>query len=266
MAVRAEIEFLAPGTERPFAYAHERPCGAEPESARFVGHAVEIRDLRGGGELRLDEHGATLGRWPTRVQRFDGDDYIRERYYPESAEIIQAALGADRVVVFDHNVRRGGACAPRADGHAVGRPVHHAHTDYTPRSALDRLRHELGPQAEAGLSRYLQVNLWRPIRGPLRDAPLALCDATSVARDALRAVELRYPERTGEIYYLLHDPEQRWYFASDMTVDEAWIFKNFDSAPPGPGRAAPHSAFTDAHHPHVPPRESIEVRALALFR
>ena len=90
--------------------------------------------------LRLDEHGGTLGRWPTRVRRFDNDHYIRERYYPESAEIIQAALGANRVVVFDHNVRRGGSSGPRADGHAVGRPVHHAHTDYTPRSALDRLR------------------------------------------------------------------------------------------------------------------------------
>ena len=118
MAVRAEIEFLAPGTERPFTYAHETPSGAEPETARFVGHAVEIRDLRGGEVLRLDEHGGTLGRWPTRVQRFDDDDYIRERYYPESAEIIQAALGADRVVVFDHNVRRGGSSAPRADAHA----------------------------------------------------------------------------------------------------------------------------------------------------
>ena len=266
MAVRAEIEFLAPGTERPFTYARETPSGAEPETARFVSHAVEIRDLRGGEVLRLDEHGGTLGRWPTRVRRFDDDDYIRERYYPESAEIIQAALGANRVVVFDHNVRRGGSSGPRADGHAVGRPVHHAHTDYTPRSALDRLRHELGAHAEAGLSRYLQINLWRPIRGPVRDAPLALCDATSVAPDALRAVELRYRERTGEIYYLMHEPEQRWYFASNMTVDEAWLFKNFDSAPPGPGRAAPHSAFTDPCHWDVPPRESVEVRALALFQ
>ena len=266
MAVRAEIEFLAPGTERPFAYAHEIPPGAERETARFVSHPVAIRDLRGGEVPRLDEHGGTLGRWPTRVRCFDDDNDIRERYYPESAEIIQAALGADRVVVFDHNVRRGGASAPPAPAHAVGRPVHHAHTDYTPRSARERLRHELGPHAEAGLSRFLQVNLWRPIRGPVQDAPLALCDATSVAPDALRAVELRYPGRSGEIYYLMHQTGQRWYFASDMTVDEAWLFKNFDSAPPGTGRVAPHSAFTDPRHTNVPPRQSIEVRALALFR
>jgi len=263
--VQAEIEFLLPAVERPFVYAHAGAAGAEAETVRFATHAVRIEDVRGGARLRLDEHGATLGRWPTRVRRFYDERHVRQRYYPESAEIIQAALGADRVIVFDHNVRRGNARQLQADSQDVGRPVHHAHTDYTPLSALTRLRRELGPHAEQGLSRYLQVNLWRPIRGPVRDAPLALCDGASVSSRSLWATELRYPDRMGEIYYLVHEPRQRWYFASDMSVEEAWLFKNFDSAPPGPGRVAPHSAFTDRRYPHVPPRESIEVRALALF-
>jgi hypothetical protein len=266
MGVKAEIEFLVPGIARPFAYGREAPPGAEPETARFVSHAVEIRDVRGREPLRLDEHGGTLGRWPTQVRHFDDEAELRERYYPESAALIRAVLGADHVIVFDHNLRRGGAAGAQEAGHDVGRPVHHAHTDYTPQSALQRLRRELGPHAEAGLSRYLQVNLWRPIRGPVRDAPLALCDGTSVTPQALRAVELRYPQRTGEIYYLLHEPGQRWYFAPEMEVDEAWLFKNFDSAPPGPGRTAPHSAFTDPRYPRAAPRESIEVRALAIFQ
>jgi hypothetical protein len=266
VAVQAEIEFLVPRAERLFIYAQETPPpGAEAATARFASHAVQIEDVRGAAPLRLEEHGASLGRWPTRVRRFEDDAHVRERYYPESAEIIRAALRADRVVVFDHNVRRGGTAAQRADQPGVERPVLHAHTDYTPRSALERLRRELGPHAEAGLSRYLQVNLWRPIRGPVRDAPLALCDGASVAPHALQSVELRYPDRTGEIYYLTHQSRQRWYFASDMAVEEAWLFKNFDSAPPGPGRVAPHSAFNDPRHPHVAPRESIEVRALAIF-
>jgi len=265
MALHADIEFLVPGTGRLFVYAHETPLGADPESAHFESHAVEIKDLRNGEAFGLDDHGGTLGRWPTRVRRFTDDAHVRERYYPESAEIIQDALGADAVVVYDHNVRCGGSSPARA-GHQVGRPVRHAHTDYTPASALERLRREFGPRAELGLSRFLQVNLWRPIRGPVRDAPLALCDGASLAPDALRAVELRYPERTGEIYYLTHGPGQRWAFASDMTVDEAWLFKNFDSASPGPGRIAPHSAFMDPRHLDVAPRESIEVRALAIFR
>jgi len=265
LAVRAEIDFLVPGVEHPFIYAHEAPAGGEAETVRFESHSVQIQDVRDAEALRIDEHGAALGWWPTRVRRFYDDSHVRRRYYPESADIIKAALGADRVVVFDHNVRRGSALQIQAARADLGRPVHHAHTDYTPRSALRRLRYELGPQAEEGVSRYLQVNLWRPIRGPLRDAPLALCDGSSVRADSLRNVELRYPDRAGEIYYLTHEPQQRWYFASDMTVDEAWLLKNFDSAPPGPGRVAPHSAFTDRRHLRVLPRESIEVRALAIF-
>ena len=265
LRVEAEIEFLSTEVERPFTYAHQMPFGAEAETAHFTAHTVQIQDVRDTAPLRLEEHGATLGRWPTRVRRFYDSNHVRRRYYPESADIIRSLLGADRVVVFDHNVRRGSALQLTREGHVVGRPVHHAHTDYTPRSALQRLQQELGPHAEQAVSRYLQVNLWRPVRAPLRDAPLAICDGASLTRGSLRTVELRYPERTGEIYYLVHEPAQRWYFASDMAVDEAWLFKNFDSAPQGPGGVAPHSAFKDPRQTLVPPRESIEVRALAIF-
>jgi hypothetical protein len=264
-AVDAEIDFLVASAEQLFAYGREAPRDGEAETVRFASRTVRIEDVREGKLPRLDEHGAMLGRWPTRVRRFYDDSHVQNRYYPESADIIRAALGADRVIVFDHNVRRGAALQPAAPPNGIGRPVHHAHTDYTPRSALRRLHQELGPHAEQGLSRYLQVNLWRPIRGPVRDAPLAMCDGATVKAHSLRNVELRYTDRTGEIYYLLHDPGQCWFFASDMTVEEAWLFKNFDSASPGPARVAPHSAFTDTRYTQVSPRESIEVRALAIF-
>jgi hypothetical protein len=265
VAVEADIDFLLPGVERPFTYGRDAPQGGEAETARFASHAVQIQDVRFGDSLAFNEHGAQLGKWPTRLRRFYDESHVQRRYYPECADIIKAAVGADRVVVFDHNVRRAAALQPAVRPHDIGRPVHHAHTDYTPRSALRRLREEFGPHAEQGLSRYLQVNLWRPIRGPLRDAPLAICDGATVSAQSLQTVELRYTDRTGEIYYLMHDSRQRWYFASDMSVDEAWLLKNFDSAPPGPGHLAPHSAFTDPRPQYVPPRESIEVRALAVF-
>jgi len=111
--VQAEIDFLLPDLERPFTYSREVPPGAEAETARFATHAVQIQDLRDAVTLRLDEHGATLGHWPTRVRRFYDESHVRARYYPESADIIKAALGADRVVVFDPNVRR---CRARLRG------------------------------------------------------------------------------------------------------------------------------------------------------
>ncbi len=263
--VKAEIDFLAPSAERLFVYARAAPDQGEPETVRFESHGVQIHDVRDGEHLLMEQHGATLGCWPTRVRRFYDESHVQRRYYPECADIIRSALGADHVIVFDHNVRRGRALQAAASVPAIGRPVHHAHTDYTPCSARGRLRQELGPRADTHVSRFLQVNLWRPIRGPLREAPLALCEGATVHAQDLHPVELRYPDRSGEIYYLAHRPGQRWHFASDMTADEAWLFKNFDSAPQGPGRVAPHSAFAHRCDGVVPPRESIEVRALAIF-
>ncbi|MEV9275013.1 CmcJ/NvfI family oxidoreductase, partial [Klebsiella pneumoniae] len=88
--------------------------------------------------------------------------------------------------------------------------------------------------------RYLIVNVWRPIRGPLQDMPLALCDARSVATGDLAAAALVYPDRTGETYAVHYNPDHRWYYAPEMGAHEAWIFKCFDSDRANPARFAPH--------------------------
>jgi len=266
-AVTADIEFLVNGPGRPFSYGHEPSAADPPPTVEFGAQRVLIRDVRGARPLSLDANGAVLLQSPTTVRNFYDDDELLGRYYPEAAEVIRNALGASRVVIFDHNVRRGQGLALRTDRYDQGRPVHHAHTDYTEVSAARRLRDEFGAAAP-GLAdrRYVQANLWRPIRAPLRDAPLAICDGATVTPHSLRRADLRYPHRSGELYYLAHEAGQRWYYASDMGTDEAWLFKNFDSAPPAGGRVAPHSAFADPRrHAYVPPRESIEVRAFALF-
>jgi len=113
--------------------------------------------------------------------------------------------------------------------------------------------------------RLTAINVWRPLAEPLRDSPLALCDASSVEARDLRETDLLYPDRTGHIYYLTHNPAHRWYFASDMRTDEVWLFKNYDSATDGRARFTPHTAFADPTHHQVSPRESIELRAFALF-
>jgi hypothetical protein len=65
------------------------------------------------------------------------------------------------------------------------------------------VREHLPDEAEELLQGRVQViNLWRPIRGPLRDSPLAVCDVTTVAADDLVASDLIYPKRNdlfGEI-------------------------------------------------------------------
>lgn len=266
--VQAQIEFLIPTDGRAFSYGYEPAVHEPPSTAAFVPHPVDIHNARKQRPLlSLNQHGATLINHRSRVADFYDDSLLINVYYPEAAAAIQAATGAGRVLVFDHNVRRGLSIPLRPDRYAQGRPVLHAHTDFTEVSAVRRLHDELGAEATLLLRRrFMQVNMWRPISGPLRDAPLAICDASSIAPHQLAPVDLLYPERRGEIYYLTYGANQRWYYAPDMQPDEAWLLKNYDSATVGTARFAAHSAFDDpTPWSHVPPRESIEVRAFAIF-
>src|SRR5580692_6323023 len=111
------------------------------------------------------------------------------------------------------------------------------------------------------------VNLWRPIKSPVLDAPLAVCDARSVTPEDLVASELVYRDRRGETYNLVYNPSQRWFYAPEMRTDEVLLLKCFDSRDDGAvSRFAPHTAFTDPTAPQdAPPRESIELRTFFIF-
>src|SRR6516162_9461439 len=101
------------------------------------------------------------------------------------------------------------------------------------------------------------------IRGPLRDAPLAVCDATSVAFSDFVPSDLVYRDRTGETYRVTYNPAHRWFYVPEMRADEAVLIKCYDSAEDGTARFTAHSAFEDPTAPaNVLPRESIEVRTL----
>ena len=197
-SLSADVHFLVPGPDRPFVYGYEPDATAPPPSAVFETQRVQIFDTRCSEPLSLDANGAALLHAPTAVRNFDDDGELSGHYYAEAAEIISAALGASRTFVFDHNIRRSARLAGRTDRRDCARPVHRAHTDFTEVSAARRLRNELGATADELLrSRFLQVNLWRPIRGPLRDAPLAVCDGATVVPQSLQAAELRYRDRCG---------------------------------------------------------------------
>jgi hypothetical protein len=87
----------------------------------------------------------------------------------------------------------------------------------------------MGEEAEELLRhRFEIVNVWRPIRGPLRDAPLAVCDATTVAFTDFVPSDLVYRDRTGEIYRVSYNPAHRWFYVPEMQPDEAILIKCYD--------------------------------------
>ena len=114
---------------------------------------------------------------------------------------MKRVTGAVKVLVFDHNVRNGDRAAQGERG--VQGPVKVAHNDYTIASGPQRVRDLLPAEAEALLkNRFAVINVWRPIRGPVEESPLAVCDAQSIEQQDLVEHELRYRDRTGQVYSL----------------------------------------------------------------
>ena len=93
-----------------------------------------------------------------------------------------------------------------------------------------------------------------------------ICDASSVQAEDLVSVERRAEDRIGELQVALHNSGQRWYYYPEMQMDEALLFKTFDSETDGRTRFTIHSSFEDPDAPlDAPPRESLETRCLVFF-
>jgi hypothetical protein len=262
--VTAELNYLTPTKDRPRTFTFQPPPGEPQSTVVPEPHAVPIYDARSiVDSISLDREGFALVRQRSAVKDFYNDDEVRSTYYPEAERLIKQATGADRVFVFDHTVRKRIAGAADRSG-GLRQPVGRVHVDHTDKSGPQRVRDLIPDEADALLKGRVQIiNLWRPIRGPLQDAPLAVCDARTVKFDELVGSDLVYPNRVGETYSVKYSPEHRWFYVPEMTADEILLLKCFDSKTDGRARFAPHTAFVDPTTPaNAAPRESIELRTL----
>jgi len=270
--VSGVLIYLIPTGRSPVNYTFEPPPGVPYNSGSYEARALPIRDGRAIAQsLSLDEQGFTLVEHRSAVSDFYDEEEVHRVYYPEAQQLLAKVTGAFRVVVFDHLVRkRDPEKTPLTFGRprdGVRGPVGRVHADFTPDSAPNRLRLEVGAEAEQLLQhRFAVINVWRAIRGPLVDAPLAVLDGSSVAPADLVATDLVYPHRTGETYSVSFNANHRWFYFSAMREDEALLLKNYDSATDVQARVSPHSAFEDPTAPaDAPPRESIELRAFVFY-
>lgn len=266
-SVEAELNYLVPMAARPRNYATEPPPGEPRSNARHEPHKVPIRDARPiFDRVSLDGDGFAFVNHASALSRFDDEDEIRAVYYPETEEQLKRATGADRVYIFDHTLRRRiPGFEDRRDG--PRQPALRVHIDHTARSGPQRVRDFLPDEAAELLKGRVQViNFWRPIHHAVYDAPLAVCDAKSVAASDLVPSDLVYEHRVGETYSITYNATHRWFYLSEMRPDEALLIKCCDTATV-PARFTPHTAFLHPEaEPDAPPRESIEIRALVFHR
>lgn len=79
----------------------------------------------------------------------------------------------------------------------------------------------------------LLESVWKPLKGPVRDWPLALCDISSIDPDKdLEMTDTVFD--TGryivqENYQMYHRQYHRWFYLSEQETSEITIFRQYDS-------------------------------------
>ena len=231
-------------------------------------HEMDIEDAWPvADKLSLDKEGFEIKDFRSSFDKFKDDDAIKSEFYNDAIEFVKENSGAKRVVVFDHTVRQR-LPADLSKQSEVQRPaVLLVHSDYTPKSGPQRVRDIMGEEADDLLSRRVVLfNIWKPLFETVEELPLAMCDATTSVPDDMLVMNLKYKDRTGEIFVMRQSPKHRWMYFPRMTPEQALLFKTYDSETDGRARFVGHTAFED---PNTPPealkRQSIEIRTMAFY-
>lgn len=269
-SVKGGLSFIRPQDDKPVFHSSALTGDVPKVFFEMDEHIMPIGDMREiADSLSIDREGFEL--WPhaTKVTDLYDDDAVENEYNPEIETLLRERFNASQVVVFDVTRRSdSGQGAANPDG--LRGPARRVHADYTVKSGPQRVRDILG-EAEAERlfesgAHIIQVNVWRPISGPVQRAPLAVVDSTSLQPEDLVATDQVFPDRVGEIYHLAHSPNQRWYFTPEMTPDEVLLLKGWDSIEDGRTRFNAHGAFElPDMAKDAPPRESIELRTLVII-
>lgn len=132
-------------------------------------------------------------------------------------------------------------------------------------------------------SRVQQLNVWRPLKGPVTCKPLAVCDGLTVMEKS----KAYHMGMFGTRIMVHHDGEllswslvvtvanvgiadvQKWYYIKQQEADEIFILKIFDSKLlDGEAPYTPHTGVDELFGADGPetPRESIEVRVVVCYK
>jgi len=235
------------------------------EEGDYETKRVKMHDTR-NRPTSLEREGFMLSRQETEVTDFFSDNEITSIYEKEVKTLLADITGARRVEIFDHTRRASSIETQRQ--HGIREPASTIHNDYDDESGPRRLR-DFFPDESDKLTenRFAIVNIWRSIRGPVYNFPLAMCDASSVSKDDLVSVPRISKDRVGTVQMATFSPSHHWCYFPLMQMDEALLFKVYDSVDDGRARFTLHTSFDD---PSVKSttntgRESIETRCFVFF-
>ena len=253
-----------------------RPRADSEDPSRSVLPTVEVsvlaHDARDASTApRLDVQGFALFAHESRVTDFDDADQLEATYLPEVEELVRTASGASRAWALPRPVLRSERHSSTA-GLGVVRdvPAPVAHIDYSAGAipALVAAASERRGERSPSWKRFVLYTVWRSLRPPPQDRPLAVCDLRTVEKqDLVPSDAIANPgalAHDAEFLMLLANARHEWRYFADMLPNEALIFQQLDSASAGPS-GCPHTSFAMPGSEAAAPRLSIEARVCAFF-
>ena len=223
------------------------PAEVEITDARFVGSAPVLE--REG--FTLAQHAVGHADW------FD-EGWIDRVYAPSCEALVKALTGANDVVQFHRPLKRIADPATRG-GHMV--TAGFVHIDH-PAATGEAIARRYAEAQGKSFKRAVIYNVWKAITPPPQDHPLAVSDRRTVPVDA-HVVGVTLNEDSETPYVILApNADTKFYFYSNMTVDESLVFTGVDMDRSHPLGCA-HSAFV--HPDGGVSRSSIEARIIAIF-
>ncbi|KAK0615125.1 putative CmcJ-like methyltransferase, partial [Bombardia bombarda] len=200
-------------TERPYTFKFPPSNGFPMSNLKHDKvNGIRIDNVRGReDEFQIEKQGFTVLKIDNELQYKDSineSDPEVMAYLKKMEGVLKEHLKASRVQVFHGTV------------YQFDQPTTAVH-----------IRRQFGDEADALLrKRYQWINFWKPLRGPVNDWPLVLCDSSLVdPRRDLEIADLLYPNLATENSYMYYRPGLKWYFLSDHSPDEVLVFKQMDS-------------------------------------
>jgi hypothetical protein len=269
--IEANLKFIIPQTSKPFFESSEYTGTVPRVHFKTEYKQVPILDIRNNAaSYTFDKNGFQLLNHKSHVKDFYNHNEVKKVYGDELKIFLIKHFKANEVFIFDYTRRSDGIKgAKNPDG--LRGPADRLHADYTAASGPQRAKDVIGDKLYDKIilqgGRIIQLNIWRPINGPIKRSPLAFADASSIPKKDLIETDQIFSNRTGEIYHIAYSEEHKWYWASNMRNEEVLLLKGWDSLLSNKIKYTPHGAFEiPCQEDNATPRESIEARVFIVFK
>ena len=194
-----------------------------------------------------------------------------ENYKKELNSFLKKKFNCIDSYIFDLTRRSNSSKgAKNKDGNR--QPADRAHVDYTINSgkkrAIDIMGEKKYEKIISSKIRIIQLNIWRPLCKTVLSSPLAFALPKSVLKKDLIATDQRFPNRTGEIYHIAYNNNQKWFWVPKMKNNEILLLKGWDSSDSKIVPSfTPHTSFNlQNQNIKKNPRDSIEARVFLILK